>query len=87
MNWDEVKVSIVKDLESRDLKDPTIRIGALNSIDKILVRHIEELRSNPIKFIELFKKDDFKALLATYKSNKKLNGAEESVVNEIYTRL
>jgi hypothetical protein len=87
MDWDDIKQSIVEDLESRNLKDASIRIRALKSVDGILISHIMKLLDNPTTFIELFTKEDFKLLLATYKLNERLNGAEESVVNEIYKRL
>ncbi|RZK26824.1 MAG: hypothetical protein EOO43_01675 [Flavobacterium sp.] len=86
-DWNIVKDSIEKDLLNRNLSDASIRIGAIKSIERLLVEYIEQLRLNPIELIGMIDKASLKSILSEYKDNGKLNGAEESVVNEIYYRI
>lgn len=86
MKWFEIKESIKNDLLSRGLKDPSIRLRALDNIEAILKRHYEDYISSP-ELLRSIKKNDFKAKVEKYKSNMKLNSAEESVINEIYYRI
>ncbi len=85
MKWEEIKQSIIEDLMSRGLADPNIRIRALNNVEVIMREHFPEWIANPteLKNIdkEIFKREIF------YKKGKDLNGAEKSVLNEIYCRV
>lgn len=87
MNWLEIKKSIRESLMKRGLSDPNIRLNALDNIEDILRRRFPEYLQNPN---EAFGKTDKKLLqesIAKYKPNGKLNGAEKSVINEIYYRI
>jgi len=88
MPWSEIKRSIINDLKfpERDLAKPSIRINALEGLEGIMKSHFKEILNNP-SLLNKIDKNTFKASLAKYKSNGKLNGAESSVVNEIYYRL
>ena len=86
MNWNEIKKSIIIDLQNRGLAKPSIRINALERIEDILKLHFKEMLNNPA-FLQKTDKNDFKAQLAQYKSNGRLNGAESSIINEIYYRI
>ncbi len=86
MNWNEIKQAIIQDLESRGLSDPSIRINALSRVEGIMKLHYTEIISDPAKLLSIDKKE-FKLQLAKHKPNEKLNGAEDSIVNEIYYRI
>ncbi len=86
MNWNEIKRSIIDDLQSRDLSDPSIRINALESVENIMKSHLKEMLNHP-SIIKKIEKNEFKKQIAFYKSNRTLNDAESSVINEIYYRL
>lgn len=87
MHFSEVKKSIREDLLSRDLKNPKIRLNAIESIEMLLQSKINEMHLNPTRFIELIDKDRLKSILSEFKHNKRINDAESSIVNEIYYRV
>lgn len=85
MKWSELKNSLKKDFLSRKLKNPSIRINALNKIERfILFKHYGLI--NNIEFLFPESKDEFKESYSNFKT-KSLNGAEENVVNEIYRHI
>lgn len=87
MNWTEIKNSIIEDLNTRNLKNPNIRINALNNLEGLLKSHFPDfIKDSQNKFKEV-NKDEFKDKLGRYKENGKLNSAESSIVNEIYYRV
>lgn len=86
MKWNEIKKSIINDLQTRGLADPNIRINALEKLEGIMKLHFREILNEP-SLLNNINKNDFKEQLARYKANDTLNGAESSVVNEIYYRL
>lgn len=86
MTWNEIKQSIISDLQNRGLANPSIRINALARLEQIMRQNFSELVADPTKLRQI-DKNEFKARLARHKANGKLNGAEESVVNEIYYRI
>jgi len=87
MNWFEIKTSIKNDLESRGLSKPKIRLNALERLEEIFKQHFPEYLKNPKEMFNKIDKSDFKAKVAKYKSNHKLNSAESSIINEIYYRI
>ena len=86
MNWNEIRISIDKDLNTRGLVNPNIRINALERLEGIMKAHFKEFLNDP-SLLKKIDKNLFKEQLAKYKPNGKLNGAESSVINEIYYRL
>lgn len=82
MTWNELKPLIEDDLLSRQLKDPSIRLRALDNIEALLKVHMPDLL-NDILAICNIEKNEFKKLITHYKG-KELNGAEKSVINDIY---
>ena len=82
MTWNELKPLIEDDLLSRQLKDPSIRLRALDNIEALLKVHMPELLNDILSICKI-DKSDFKRTLED-KKGKKLNGAESSVVNDIY---
>jgi hypothetical protein len=86
MTWNEIKISIINDLNTRGLSNPSIRINALERLEGIMKSHFIEILANPT-LLKKIDKNAFKANLAKYKTNGTLNGAESSVVNEIYYRI
>jgi hypothetical protein len=88
MDFSEVKKSILDDLLSRDLKNPSIRLNAIDSVETLLKLKIQEMLSNSIKLIELLGKNELKNLLSELKKNERINDAESSIIiNEIYYRI
>jgi len=87
MHFTEIKKSIKEDLLERDLKMPSIRINAIESVEKLLQAKIAEMKANPTKLIEMLDKNVLKNMLAEFKDNGRINDAESSIVNEIYYRL
>lgn len=85
MKWQELKDSIIEDLYSRNLKDPMIRIRALDKIESILQQYYPQYIDccDELKGVE---KVEFKKLIAD-KKGKNLNAAEQSIINEIYYRI
>ena len=86
MTWNEIKRSIINDLNNRGLANPNIRINALERLEGIMKSHFKEILADP-SLLKKIDKNVFKDRLAKYKTNGTLNGAESSVVNEIYYRL
>jgi len=86
MAWSEIKRSIINDLNNRNLANPSIRINALERLEAIMKSHFKEILENP-SLLKTIDKNVFKERLAKYKTNGTLNGAESSVVNEIYNRI
>lgn len=86
MTWNEIKRSIISDLNNRDLADPNIRINALERLEVIMKSHFKEILADP-SLLKKIDKNVLKDRLAKYKTNGTLNGAESSVVNEIYYRI
>lgn len=80
MTWNEIKRSIINDLNTRGLAKPSIRINALEGLEGIMKSHFKEILNDP-SLLKKIDKNAFKANLAKYKPNGKLNGAESSVVN------
>jgi hypothetical protein len=86
MTWNEIKRSIINDLNNRGLANPSIRINALERLEAIMKPHFKEILADPSLLKEI-DKNAFKDRLAKYKTNGTLSGAESSVVNEIYYRI
>ena len=82
MTWNELKPLIEDDFLSRQLKDPSIRLRALDNIEALLKVHMPELLNDILAICNIEKKE-FKKQIAHYKG-KELNGAEKSVINDIY---
>jgi hypothetical protein len=87
MNWIEIKKSITDSLLSRGLRDPNRRIGELDNIEELLKQHFPDFIKNPKEMFGKTDKNEFKSKFAKFKQNKKLNGAEDSIINEIYYRI
>lgn len=87
MHFSKVKKSIQDDLLSRGLKNPSIRINAIGSIESLLKLKIQEMLSNPTKLLELVDKNELKNMLSQLKHNGRINDAESSVINEMYYRI
>ena len=85
MKWEEIKRSIVEDLSSRGLKGPMIRIRALDKIEAIMLLHYPSYIENPDEFKKIGK-EEFKRQISE-KKGRDLNGAEKSVINEIYYKV
>ena len=77
--WNEIKISIEKDLRNSGLKNPNIRINALKSIDSILDN---KYKNEPLDLINIDKKKIKEEL--SRKKGYDLNAAESSIINHIY---
>jgi len=87
MNWLEIKNDIRQGLKTRGLSNPNIRLGALENLEEIFKKNFPEYLMNPNEMFGKTDKNEFKEKVAKFKSNKKLNSAESSVINEIYYRI
>lgn len=87
MKWSELKQSIVTSLQSRDLKNPNIRINALDRVEDLIKSSRPDLIKDPKNGFNSIDKDELKEQLSLLKDNGKLNSAEKSIINEIYYRI
>ena len=83
MKLSELKKRVVDELNSRNLADPRIRINALNKICLYLAQ-TEYIKEGLIDFPE--DKNELKKVYQNIKG-KALNGAESSVINEMYNQI
>lgn len=83
MNWEQRKNEVRNLLLSRNLSDPSIRLRALNNLDDLFSKSFPEILKNPSLLLD-HNKNALKDELAKFKSNKKLNAAESSVINNLY---
>ncbi len=79
--------AVEKELESRNLKNPKVRINALGHVcDYIKMNSSVYIKEDGnLQFPE--DKDRFKKSYELTKKNKKLNDAESSVINEMYEQM
>jgi hypothetical protein len=84
--WITIKSALKKDIISRKLKDPKIRLGALEGVEELFKAHFNDEYRDPKELLKI-DIDSFKLKLGHFKSNGKLNGAEINIVNEIYQYL
>lgn len=84
MNINEIFIAIEQDLKNRNLKSPNIRLNAMEKIKSYLqvIGKNEEI----ISFLQSNKKKESKEFIEKIKK-KPLNGAELSILNELYYRL
>lgn len=80
-DWTLVKQSLVKNLNSRNLKVPRIRLNALERVESYLksICDIENL----FELVENNQKDNLLNSLTKVKKSD-LNGAEKSIINDLY---
>ena len=84
MIYKEILKDLEVDLLSRNLKSPNIRLNAIKKIDS----YLKSLGNDDVILEYIIKTD--KATLKNYLEKIKtyeLNGAENSIVNEIYKRI
>lgn len=84
MSWNEIKTSIVNDFLGRNLKTPKIRLHALDNIERKIQLGMPHCIENPKNF-KIIGKEKFTEKIIAIKGSR-LNGAEKSVINEIYKR-
>lgn len=84
MEWIVIKKAIQISLKKRGLKNPNIRLNALENIEVLLDKNFPEYIMNPKKSFGSIDKKELKMMLSKFKDNGKLNSAESSVINQIY---
>ena len=82
MNWVTLKETIRCDLLDRNLKDPKIRLRALDKIEQILIEFYPEYITDT-ENISAVDKNVFKRQIEA-KKGAPLNSAEKCVINDIY---
>ena len=87
MSWNKIKKSIQTDLLSRDLKNPNIRLNALERVEKLLITENPKLIRNPEAEFQTINKNELKENLSVYKKSGKISASESSIINEIYKRI
>jgi len=81
--WVNIKFAIQRELKSRNLAQPRIRLSALDRLESLLIRTYPGFRSNPAVLLSLDKRE-VEGALARLKDNGKLNSAERSVLNNVF---
>ncbi len=84
MKWFEIRSEIERKLLSRKLETPERRLKELDNLEKLFSTHFQDFIRNPQQMFGSTDKTIFKNKVAKHKSNGKLNGAEISLINEIY---
>ncbi|GIK61819.1 MAG: hypothetical protein BroJett017_27090 [Ignavibacteriota bacterium] len=84
--WIAIKSALRQDISSRNLKDPKIRLRAIENLEEQLRNHFPQIYSNPIELLN-HDRNEFKRKLGQYKPTGSLSGAEESIINNIYDYL
>ena len=72
MSWDEIRISIINDLNNKGLANPNIRINALERLEGIMKSNFKEILNNPL-LLKKIDKNVFKERIAKFKSNNTLN--------------
>lgn len=83
LSWPEIKHTIRVELLSRRLADPKIRLRALDTLDELLAKAFPSFR-NDLTVLADTERIELERILANYKSNGKLNGAEKSVLKNVF---
>ena len=86
MIWIDLKEAIRADLLGRGLKQPRLRISALDRLEEFLSQIFPESLVSPALLLSIGR-DNVSAKLARLKDNGRLNGAERSVLGDIFRRL
>ncbi|QRM90372.1 hypothetical protein FG167_14375 [Lacinutrix sp. WUR7] len=87
MTWNKIKKSIQTDLLSRDLKNPKIRLNALERVEILLTTKNPKLIRNPEIEFKKIDKNELKESLSAYKKSGEISASESSIINEIYKRI
>ena len=85
MTLNDLKLSVIRELNSRNLKKPQIRKNALKKVCKYISEY-EQIYLHNQNVILPKDKNEFKNEYERYKGIK-MNGAEDSIINEIYNQL
>lgn len=92
MTLNELKLSVIRELKNRNLKNPQIRKNALEKVCKYISEY-EQIYLHNQNVILPKDKNEFKNEYERYKNEHerykgiKINGAESSIINEIYNQL
>lgn len=84
MTFKEIINEIEVDISGRNLKSPNIRLNAINKVES----YFKNLRNSEsiIEYIIKTDKSTIKLEIEKIKNNR-LNGSENSIINEIYKRV
>ena len=85
MTLNQLKNAIISELSSRSLKDTQIRKNALEKVCKYITEY-QQIYLHDQNVVLPKDKNEFKNEYERYKSTK-MNGAENSIINEIYNQL
>lgn len=86
MNWQRLSASIRANLESRDLKEPRLRLSALENVGRSLTELFPEFGETPEILLQHGERT-VSIQLARRKETGSLNGAERSVLHQIFETL
>ena len=84
-SWASIRSAIRADLQSRNLAQPARRLSALDRVEELLVSVYPGFRGDPSQVLA-HGKDAVRARLSRAKGNQ-LNGAEQSVLNQVFQEL
>ncbi|MCX4334833.1 MAG: hypothetical protein OSJ55_08135 [Bacteroidales bacterium] len=85
MNWNELKKRIVAEYDSRNLKS-NVRYNAIDKIEDFIRQYYPQVIKD-VKELEHIDKKDLKMQYEQKWKRTRINGAESSVINEIYNQL
>lgn len=85
-SWREIKKTIRTELLSRELAQPRTRLAALDHVEEMLGRVYPRFGLQPEVVLSI-PETQLRERLAAFKSNGSLNGAEKSVLHNIYQAL
>ena len=85
MNWNELKKLIVAEYDSRNLKS-NVRYNAIDKIEDFIRQYYPQVIKD-VKELEHIDKKDLKMQYEQKWKRTRINGAESSVINEIYNQL
>lgn len=86
MTWSDTKRAVQDDLRSRGLQQPQRRLSALDGLERIILSLYPDTVANP-SLLLIVGKEALTDEIAARKSTGKLNGAEKSVLNDIFREL
>jgi hypothetical protein len=81
MEWLDVETSIRSELSRRNLRQPRLRLSALDTMERLLEQCFPVFRANPKILVDIGKSQVSKQL-GLLKGNLKLNGADKAFLTK-----
>ena len=82
MTLEKIISEIEEQIEVKKLKKPNLRINSLRNIVQIINAYFKDINDNPFRILHINKDDLISEI--EYITKKKLNSAEETIINQFY---